>query len=356
MKGEVVYLYAFDVANEIMTANLTEILSSRSFPFEVRTDHTYPKDVPLYRPLTIEPPSQAARMNGKPVRVIIRVFDVGVIDVMMRVAIEAGSLTDLTPLHNPRLETGQPLDQFARKLCDETCASIRQSIVQGAPATEPEAYTIFVLTNIGDPDAGAWFHRERRAVAGLLSETAPETLSEMQVDESLRVSRSFGTRDLVVIDWDASLVVELDGYADDVLYVLELANLQLEEFRVMDQRLDRHLERVYKDLESFKMPWFGTARMLKWLRSFRVDVTKLTDEVSHITKFVGDWHLARVYLGAQERFHLQEWRKSVEQRLSQLDQVYGVLQAEVFERRMLWLEIAIVVLFVIDLLGIFIFN
>ena len=35
----------------------------------------------------------------------------------------------------------------------------------------------------------------------------------------------------------AALVVDLTGYVDDVLYALELANLQLEEFRVMDQRL-----------------------------------------------------------------------------------------------------------------------
>ena len=47
MKGEVVYLYAFDVANEIITPRVQEILSEKPFPFEIRMDRTLPKDVPL---------------------------------------------------------------------------------------------------------------------------------------------------------------------------------------------------------------------------------------------------------------------------------------------------------------------
>ena len=52
-----------------------------------------------------------------------------------------------------------------------------------------------------------------------------------------------------MIDWDAALVVDLAGYVDDVLYALELANLQLEEFRMMDQTLDQYLDQAYEDLE-----------------------------------------------------------------------------------------------------------
>jgi hypothetical protein len=86
------------------------------------------------------------------------------------------------------------------------------------------------------------------------------------------------------------------------------------------------------------------------LRRFRVDVAKLADEVTHITKFFGDWYLARVYLGARDRFYLDQWRASVEQRLAQLDKLYSVVHTEVNEQRMLWLEAIIVIFFAIDLL------
>jgi hypothetical protein len=184
-----------------------------------------------------------------------------------------------------------------------------------------------------------------------LTETPSGRLSEAQVDEVLRLRRSFESTDLVVIDWDAALVVDLAGPAEDVLFVLELANLQLEEFRWLDRSLDRHLERAYADLGRPHGPLAGTSRaVLRTLRRLRVDLARLADEATHVTKFIGDWHLARVHLLARERFHLDQWRSSVEHRLGQLDQLYTMARAELYERRMLWLEAVIVAFFAIDLI------
>ena len=351
MKGEVVYLYAFDVANEIIKPRVQEILSEKPFPFEIRRDRTLPKDVPLYKPLAIEPHPLAARLRGAPVHLLIRIYDVGVVTVMMRTAFEMKLLGELMPFHNPKLENGETLDGVAVKLCNQVCDGLKDLMIGQQESLAPEAYTVFCFTGLdGADDVNRWLGDHRREIAGLLTETAAEKLSEAQVNEVLRIQRSFENTDLVVIDWDAALVADLTGYVDDVLYALELANLQLEEFRVMDRRLDLYLDRAYDDLEKRRLPMFGAAnKTLRHLRRFRVDVAKLTDEVTHITKFFGDWYLARVYLGARDRFYLDQWRASVEQRLAQLDKLYSVVHAEVNEKRMLWLEIIIVVFFAIDL-------
>jgi len=356
MNGEVVYLYAFDVANEIITARVQEILSEKPFPFEIRMDRTLPKDMPLYKPLAIEPRPLAAPLRGQTVRLLIRVYDVGVVTVMMRVAIEVSELGELLPFHDAKLENGEALDTVAQNLCAEVCTSLKDLLVGRTEfPPPPEAYTVFCLTGLaGVSDVNRWLGGQRREVAGLLTETAASRLSDAQVNEVLRIQRSFEKTDLAVIDWDAAMVVDLTGYVDDVLYALELANLQLEEFRVMDRRLDVYLDRAYEDLDRRRLPLFGAASTtLRNLRRFRVDVAKLTDEVTHITKFFGDWYLARVYLGARDRFYLDQWRASVEQRLAQVDKLYTVVHTEVNEKRMLWLEVIIVVFFAIDLMLLF---
>jgi hypothetical protein len=66
--------------------------------------------------------------------------------------------------------------------------------------------------------------------------------------------------------------------------------------------------------------------------------------------------LARVYLGARERFHLDQWRSSIEERLREIDTLYTVAHNEISNMRMFWLEVIIVVFFAIDLLGIFFFK
>jgi hypothetical protein len=358
VKGEVVYLYAFDVANEIVTARVQEILSEKPFPFEIRVDHTFPKDVPLYRPLAIQPSSLPGTVHHQPARVEIRVYDVGVVAIAMRVDFEVGRLTDLMPFHEGKLDSGKPLDAIARELCAQVCDSLRSAMVRSEPPTAPEAYTSFCITGLdSERDTNRWLTEERRAVAGLLTGTDPNRLSEAQIGEVLRVQRSYEVTDLVVIDWDAALIVDLTGYVDDALYVLELANLQLEEFRVMDRKLDGYLNRVFEDLDRSQLPFSGgTGPVLRTLRRFRVDVARLADEVSNITKFFGDWHLARVYLGARDRFYLDQWRQSVQQRLEQLDRLYSVLSGELYDRRMLLLELIIVVLFVIDVVGLFVLK
>jgi hypothetical protein len=352
MKGEVVYLFAFDVANEIATKRIGEIQAAQPAPFELRATHTTPRDPPLYKPLTIEPAPLATKLGAQTVRRLVRIYDLGVLSIVMRIGFEVDSLADLAQFHAPRLESGASLSASARTLCAEVCRSLGDALVQPVPLGEPEAYTVFCLTSLGDEmSAGKWLAARRREVAELLSEASPSTLSEMQIGEVHRIARSYADTDTVVIDWDAALVVDLDGYVDDVLYVLELANLQLEEYKVMDQRLDRHMDRIYDVFNRRQSGVFGTySKTLAALRLIRVDLTKLNDEVTHITKFFGDWYLARVYLGAAERFYLSQWRQSIEQRLGQLDDLYSVVNADINNRRMVWLEVLIVIFFAIDLL------
>ncbi len=150
--------------------------------------------------------------------------------------------------------------------------------------------------------------------------------------------------------FDVANEIRLDRAAEDVLFVLELANLQLEEFRWMDRTLDRYLEHAYGDLCQRRWGFGIGTSVLRSLRQLRIDLTKLADEVTHITKFVGDWHLAHVHLLARERFHLDQWRASVDQRLGELDRLYTLTRGDLHDRRMLWLEVIIVIFFAVDLL------
>lgn len=352
LRGEVVYFYAFDVASEIRLDRAAALLAGRSAPFAARWDRPAPRSVPVSRPLAIAPTLPDIRVNGGPARLTVRIYEVGVISVTIRVPFAVDSFATLVPFHNPTLGDGRPLGALASEQRDEVCRSLGAALVRPGEASEPEAYATFVLSHLGgERNVNRWLAGHEREAAGLLAETPGDRLSEAQVADVLRLRRSFENSDLVVIDWDAALVVDLDREPDDVLFVLELANLQLEEFRWMDRQLDRYLDRAYDDLAKRQWWSFGAlGRTLRSLRQLRVDLAKLADEVTHITKFVGDWHLARVYLLARERFHLDQWRASVEQRLEEVDRLYTLTRGDVYERRMFWLEVIIVVFFAIDLL------
>ncbi|HEX7900034.1 MAG TPA: hypothetical protein VF950_19865 [Planctomycetota bacterium] len=346
MKGKVVYLYAFDVADAIRTEEVREVFSQKPFPFQIRVGTQAPKDVRIYQPLTIALPDETR--DGALVRTFVKIFNVGVISISFEVEVDAPRCADLVPLHK-----APALEKRAEEIRDQTIRNLRPLLVRpNETLAVAEAYTVFCLRDVPG-DVETWSARNRREVAALLNEEPdPQRLATAQVEETWSSTVAYAVDDLTVIDWDAALLIDGSGYFDDVLYVIELANLQLEEFRLLDDRLDAAFERAYDDLERYSALRSPRAR-LRALRSMRMDTTKMSEEVSNITKFMGDWHLARVYLACKDRFHLGHWEASVDQKLQELDRIYSIVHADITARRSMALEVMIVALFIIDVLALF---
>jgi len=358
MKGKVVYFFAFDVAQEIRTSEIATVLSEKPLPLEIQVGPAAPRDLRMYKPQSVALPAQSCASNVGPITLkpTVRVFDVGVLSISFEVAFDRPDLASLIPYHRLAVE-GAPLERGAEDLCRRALESLKPHMIKPAGDNrKPEAYTVFCLESVdGDParPVAEWAQSRRQELAQLLAEeSSGPPLAPAQVNETLRVAQSYSVADYTVIDWDAALVIDRGGYVDDVLYVIELANLQLEEFQLLDDRLDAFFLRAYDDLDKyFARPrlFRGPRKIMKSLRTIRMDVTKMTEEVTNITKFVGDWYLARVYLGCKDRFHLARWEASVDQKLNQLDELYSIANAEITNWRMLALEVLIVALFLIDL-------
>ena len=77
---------------------------------------------------------------------------------------------------------------------------------------------------------------DRRAWSGW----RPSRSADDEVREATRLALSYTPNDLVVLDWAAGFVADAD--CADTLQVIEFANVQLLEFRHIDDRLDDRLE------------------------------------------------------------------------------------------------------------------
>ena len=93
--------------------------------------------------------------------------------------------------------------------------------------------------------------------------------------------------------------------------------------------------------------------MLHELKELRIDLARFSDELQNITKFFGEWHLARVYENTARVFHLADWHRAIDEKLKTLDSLYEMLKQDQNHRVMLWLEAAIVLLFIMDLVLLF---
>jgi uncharacterized Rmd1/YagE family protein len=144
-------------------------------------------------------------------------------------------------------------------------------------------------------------------------------------------------------------VVDDPKYFDESLYIIELANLQLAELEAYDRILDDAVERAYRDLSVRGWRGLKTTNVQRELREIRVDLARLSDELSNITKFFGDWHLARLYQSLSSRFHLGDWHSTIDAKLKTLDDLYQLLRADQTNRWMLTMEATIVFLILFEI-------
>ena len=354
--GEVVYIYAFDVAYEMTRQPVRELLGQPVAQFVVDASKRSPRQLFFYRPQMVRlPPLERIGPHGR-VRVerVIKLLPVGAISISIHVPFAVEHVEDLVCYHDLQFSNGS-LSEEVRRLAEEVRSELVSYYVRPVQQlAEEEAYTVFCIDAplLGSDDtplgAEAWWRAHRRSVASLLTqEPDVDHLSRQEADESTGRFLSYYERDLVVVDWDAALLIDEHQNFDETLYVMELANLQLAELEAYDRILDDSLDRAYRDLSL--RPTRGRTSILRELREIRIDLARFSDELSNITKFFGDWHLARIYENISARFHLGDWHRTIDKKLQTLDDLYQLLNHDHINRWMLILESTIVLLFVIDL-------
>jgi hypothetical protein len=354
--GEVVYIYAFDVAYDMTRQPVRELLGQPVAQFVVDASKRSPRHLFFYRPQMVRLPALERIGPHGSVRVqrVIKLLPVGAISITIRVPFELDHVEDLVVYHDLQFSNGS-LHEEVRRLAEEVRRELAAYYVRPvAHLADEEAYTVFCIESPLITEEGAtlgtenWLRGHRRSVASLLTqEPDVDHLSKQEADESTGRFLSYYEHDMVVVDWDAALIIDERRNFDETLYVMELANLQLAELEAYDRILDDSLERAYRDLSA--RPMRGRAIMLKELREIRIDLARFSDELSNITKFFGDWHLARIYQNISARFHLADWHRTIDDKLQTLDDLYQLLNHDQMNRWMLLLEVTIVVLFVIDL-------
>jgi len=141
----------------------------------------------------------------------------------------------------------------------------------------------------------------------------------------------------------------------DVPDLLEFANAQLLEFAFFDNRLDGVLEEAYDDVEDvFRSGGLLKFRRVRYVSSrlmmIVVDVTELAGRVINALKMTEDVFYATVYMGAAEVLGLSAWMQSVENKTETLHNIYSMLTEEAADARMTFIEVAILLLILFEII------
>ncbi|HEX4132634.1 MAG TPA: hypothetical protein VHZ24_21555 [Pirellulales bacterium] len=308
-----------------------------------------------YRPTPLRYPLQPitlpiAGCPGPPLvaEAELTIFDFAAVSLALRVAIErspaewtylAGCLSEPEPIMCSAREVLQPL--FDR---------LRPAIEDAAWSELSEEYFVFQFApGAALPPPERLVAEHSAWLAGLLR-LEDEPLAPDELTEALRMRLSYTPADLFVAEWSAAVLI--DQSCDETLKTVEFANLQLLEFRHIDNRLDDRLAGAYglihprhRGLWPFAT---GARRRLRELGELRLEAHDLYERTGNALKLVGDQYLARVYQMLAARFHLGEWQHSIERSLGVIEGAYQVVSDESDTARAETLEWIVILLITVE--------
>jgi len=190
-----------------------------------------------------------------------------------------------------------------------------------------EEYGVFCVSQYtGQPEE--LFSFAPRIASFLKSETAP--LDPKEIQQTLEASIKYAKDDLVIVDWDGAFIFDRNGQFDEIIELLQLGNLQLLKYRILDYELNRRLDKLLRLLRRQQR------QRLSLFRSN--DVKEIVSEMIHVRsqsiiefetierniKLIGDWYSARVYDLIEKKFHLDEWRRNIKDKFETLEDVYAM--------------------------------
>ncbi len=335
----------FDIADEINLRKVEETLSPAKPTSRLRLSRVRPKSIHIDNPpVTVDLGIRELYLNGSAYEgsATARIFDLGVVSIVLKIGlpenIQYEHLRDLS-VYLYQTDDLEPVFQsyleIVKKSLDIREPALRENFV--------EDFTIYFFRKWNP----AW-----NPAPILLAEKEP--LSQQTERDTLKNSFSYGAGDLAVITWDSALVYDSEG-STDVPDLLEFATTQLLELRYYDSLLSKELDRMHDAVEmAGRRGWWTKLRyyrrIMKKLMEVVIDITEITEKIQKQLTVTEDVFYARVYGSALSIFRTREWTDSIQHKVNLIQRNYSMLSDEVVNHRALLVELAIVALFILDVI------
>jgi hypothetical protein len=274
----------------------------------------------------------------------LMIYDFGAVSVIYTLPID-GPFEDLLFL-NEELYDNETLLVDSRLQVDQLLTIIGDAARQSHSSPVVEDYVVFHVERFTEPIDLKLFCAEYATQIAQILRAERQPLSDQEIEDALAVRISYSMNDILLVDWNAALLMDSEG--DDVRALLEFSNVELLEMRYVDQKLDRALDQAYEALARrlWNLPWGfrSYSADLGRLTELQVDNATLFESVNNTLKLFGDQYLGRVYRMVNRRLHLEEWDSSILRKLQSLESIYEKISHQASNRRTEMLEWIIIVL------------
>ncbi|MGE5334797.1 MAG: hypothetical protein ACM3N4_08875 [Nitrososphaerota archaeon] len=305
-------------------------------------------------PLEMSLGDQALELAGMPLsaRIHVRIYDLGILAFRMMIRLPGGVTWDAAAALLGAVQSYPPEVRESFQQQRDIFVKLLQPAMERpyTPSVRAEDYAILMIEQLGEGTPAAQLARDPVILRTALGERKQLSASAAQ----LATSFSYYEDDVIVLTWNAAVVVEPDATArDDVALLLEFANAQLLAFRSYDAEVERDLARVARRVGRSRRPrWpvlLSSGSFLREIHGLIADITETSARVENALKVTEDVYWNRVYAAALTVLRVEVWRTGIAETVAVLRETAALLRDEAQEVLAIWLEVLVIVLIAIEL-------
>jgi hypothetical protein len=350
-------LFLYDVAEGIRLDVLASLLPAAAKASASNPAASEPQHLRFERPPAAEILEPFTLQTGERVESKAKYYDYGVVSIELQLPFDSG-WEALIPQF-VRWSGAVELENRATELVRVALKRIAPALLKPVDTWLREDYSVIQLYEVSDEGGRALSsvdlltHYARELAQLVRAEFEP--LSDSERQEVLQSSISYSQNDLLVVGWLGAIVYGESEEAAATIQLLEYANTQLLEFRYYDALLTDLLNAVYRSLEhrSGIFSAWRLSREAAHLNTIRLDVMELTERIDNAIKFLSDMFYSRVYGLVSTKVGVPDYRRLVDQKLRTAGELYRFMVDQFNQSRSFALEVAVVVILVIELFFLF---
>lgn len=349
--GKILIYRLYDVAYEIDLLKVEEKLKKEAKrlrierkPFSKAFEFANP-------PVSFQIKGIEKEINGKrlDINVYSKAYDYGVMSIILEIPVPDMDIKSLEGLALS-LEDSEDINIECRRQLDQVTTILRDSFSGFNISRFEEDYTIFYIDSFC-PEMGFDEFLGSYDIPRLLL-YEEKSLDSRIKDELISLRFSYYKNDGVVLNWDNAFIIEPSG-SMEIPDILEFANAQLLELRYYDHIVDRELDYIYESISAkgalsiWKIKKYErlAAKVMKTI----TELTDITEKIDTSLKVTEDVYYAKIYMAALRLFRVKEWEGGIKKKLDIASNVYDMLYREIANKRIELLELAIVILIMLEI-------
>jgi hypothetical protein len=357
LKGEFRILFLYEVAEAIRLDLLRPLLEPGGVQPTIGLTPPIPDYLHFERSPIVDAIHPMVLKAGQHIEGKTNYYDYGVVSIELELPFDCdwGALVQQSSQWIGATE----LESRATELLHTALKRATPALVKPYDTWLKEDYYVIQLREIRGTDGHSLTSEELLASHGpqiaQLVRGESALLSDAERQEVLQSSISYSHTDLLVVGWGGALVYGSSEVAATTIQLLEYANSQLLEFRYYDTLLTGLLDGVYRSLErqgGLLTAW-RLSREAARLNTIRLDVMELTEKVDNAVKFLSDMFYARLYNLIAAKVGVPDYRGLVDQKLRTAGELYRFMVDQFNQTRSFVLELAVVIILIVDLAFLF---